>query len=249
MRTFLNHIKNETLDEIKTSLENLWQRMIQLSEFFQYSFVLILKWKCLVGSSQVWCGESGTPSTIIYTQWSSRRYELGCDAPVGMRHVLQLAGITLLWLVDLSTDWDCLVPHCIMGSRDQWEFPLFFRPQWQSFCTAVMAGNCLLFGLCKGTVRESMNHDTLAVNDARNGQSMGSLLQMSLSLKWLQFLLKGISKMTFTNWLWCLRWICWTKCGDILAHGLTKIRKSAKKIIMVLIFGLLWSIHNLHFIQ
>ena len=26
--------------------------------------------------------KSGTPSTIIYTRWSSRRYELGCDAPV-----------------------------------------------------------------------------------------------------------------------------------------------------------------------
>ena len=83
MRTFLNHIKNETLDEIKTSLENLWQQMIQLSEFFQYSFVLILKRKCLVGASRVRCGESGTPSTIIYTRWSSRRYELGCDTPVG----------------------------------------------------------------------------------------------------------------------------------------------------------------------
>ena len=82
MRTFLNHIKNETLDEIKTSLENFWQRMIQLSEFFQYSFVLILKRKCLVGASRVRCRESGTPSTIIYTRWSSRRYELGCDAPV-----------------------------------------------------------------------------------------------------------------------------------------------------------------------
>ena len=34
MRTFLIHIKKETLDEIKTSLENLWQQMIQLSEFF-----------------------------------------------------------------------------------------------------------------------------------------------------------------------------------------------------------------------
>ena len=34
MRAFLNHMKNETFDEIKTSLENLWQRMIQLSEFF-----------------------------------------------------------------------------------------------------------------------------------------------------------------------------------------------------------------------
>ena len=56
--------------------------MIQLSEFFQYSFVLILKRKCLVGASRVRCQESGTPSTIIYTRWSSRRYELGCDAPV-----------------------------------------------------------------------------------------------------------------------------------------------------------------------
>ena len=79
---FFNHIKNEIFDEIKTSLENLWQRMIQLSEFFQYSFLLILKRKCLVGASRVRCGESGTPSTIIYTRWSSRRYELGCDAPV-----------------------------------------------------------------------------------------------------------------------------------------------------------------------
>ena len=82
MRTFLNHITNLTLDEIKTSLENLLQRMIQLSEFFQNSFVLILKRKCLVGASRVRCRESGTPSTIIYTQWSSRRYELGLDAPV-----------------------------------------------------------------------------------------------------------------------------------------------------------------------
>ena len=65
MRTFFNHIKNETLCEIKTSLENLWQRMIQLSEFFQYSFVLILKRKCLVRASRVRCGESGTPSTIM----------------------------------------------------------------------------------------------------------------------------------------------------------------------------------------
>ena len=62
MGIFRNHIKNETLDKIKTSLEILWQRM--------------------VGASRVRCGESGTPSTIVYTRWSSRRYELGCDAPV-----------------------------------------------------------------------------------------------------------------------------------------------------------------------
>ena len=87
MRTFLNHIKNETLDEIKTSLENFWQQMIQLSEFFQYSFVLILKRKCLVRASRVRSGESGTPSTIIYVRWSSRRYELGCDTPVIITYV------------------------------------------------------------------------------------------------------------------------------------------------------------------
>ena len=61
--------------------------MIELFEFFQYSFVLILKRKCLVGASRVRCGESGTPSTIIYTRWSSRRYELGRDAPVSETYI------------------------------------------------------------------------------------------------------------------------------------------------------------------
>ena len=42
-----------------------------------------------------------------------------------------------------------------MGSRDQWEFPPFFRPQLQSFCTALTAGKWLPLGLCKGTVKES----------------------------------------------------------------------------------------------
>ena len=66
MRTFLNHIKNETLDEIKISLENLWQRMIQLSEFFQYSFVLILKRKCLLRASRVYCEEYGKPFGFLF---------------------------------------------------------------------------------------------------------------------------------------------------------------------------------------
>ena len=56
--------------------------MIQLSEFFQYSFVLILKRKCLVGASRVRFGESGTLSTIIHRRWSSRGYELGYRAPM-----------------------------------------------------------------------------------------------------------------------------------------------------------------------
>ena len=41
MRTFLNCIKNETLNEIKISLENLWQRTIQLSDFSPNPLVLI----------------------------------------------------------------------------------------------------------------------------------------------------------------------------------------------------------------
>ena len=72
-----------------------------------------------------------------------------------MRHGLQLAGITLLWLVGLKLDLDCPVPHCLMGSRDQWEFQQFFRPQWQSLCTVLTAGNCLPLGPCKATVKES----------------------------------------------------------------------------------------------
>ena len=73
-----------------------------------------------------------------------------------MRHGLLLAGIRLLSLAGLDIDRDCLVPHCIMISRDQWEFPSFLRPQWQSLCTALTAGKCLPLGLCKGTVKESI---------------------------------------------------------------------------------------------
>ena len=101
MRTVLNHIKNETLDEIRTSLQNLWQRMIQLSEVFQYSFVLILKRKGLVGASRVRCMESGTPSTIIHTRWSSRHYEIRCDAPVvvAVRHKVSVSLIIILKII------------------------------------------------------------------------------------------------------------------------------------------------------
>ena len=60
------------------------------------------------------------------------------------------------WLVGLNIDRDCLVSHWIMGSHEQWEFPPFVRPQWQSLCTALLAGKCLPLGLCKGTVKESI---------------------------------------------------------------------------------------------
>ena len=72
-----------------------------------------------------------------------------------MIHGLQLAGITVSWLVGLNIDWVCLMPRNIMGARDQWEFPPFFRTQWQSLWTAVTAGICLQLGLSKGTVKES----------------------------------------------------------------------------------------------
>ena len=77
-----------------------------------------------------------------------------------MRHGLRLAGVTLLWLVGLNIGWDCLVPHCIMGSRDPGEFPTFFGPQWQSFCTALMAGRCLSQGDCERVYR---NHNWSSV--------------------------------------------------------------------------------------
>ena len=70
----------KTLIEIKTSLENLWQRTIQLSDFFQYSMVLIPNRKCLVGGSRIRCGESGTRSIIIYTWWSIWHEGLECHA-------------------------------------------------------------------------------------------------------------------------------------------------------------------------
>ena len=59
------------------------------------------------------------------------------------------------WLVGLNIGWDCHISQCIMDSCDGWEFPLFSKGHWQSPCTAIMAGICLLLGLCKETVKES----------------------------------------------------------------------------------------------
>ena len=62
---------------------------------------------------------------------------------------------TCFLMVRINIDWDCLAPHCIMDSRDQWEFPPFFRPQWQFLCTNLTGGKCLPLGLYKGTVKET----------------------------------------------------------------------------------------------
>ena len=65
MWPILIYMKNdESLVEIKTPLENKWQRTIQLSDLFQHSLVLIPKQKCLVGANLICCGESGASSII-----------------------------------------------------------------------------------------------------------------------------------------------------------------------------------------
>ena len=53
---------------------------------------------------------------------------------------LQMAAITLLWLVGRTIDSDGLVSNCILGSCDRLEFPPFLRHQWQFLCTALTAG-------------------------------------------------------------------------------------------------------------
>ena len=80
---------------------------------------------------------------------------------VSMRHGLQLARITLLWLVGQNRGCDYLVSWCTVGSCDWWEFPSFYNAYWPSSCTALMAGKCLLLGQCKETVKESKNHASI----------------------------------------------------------------------------------------
>ena len=68
----------------------------------------------------------------------------------GMIHCLQLAGITLLWLVGLNIDWDCLVPHCIMTSGNSHRLS---HPSGSPFSPKYR--QCFLLRLCRGTVIES----------------------------------------------------------------------------------------------
>ena len=55
-----------------------------------------------------------------------RTSPMAAGLPVGGRD-LQLAAITLLWLVGLNIDWDCLVLQWIVGSHDKWGFPPFWK--------------------------------------------------------------------------------------------------------------------------
>ena len=74
---------------------------------------------------------------------------------VVLRHDLQVAVSAAVWWVDSNIDSGTPQLWCIVGSRDKWEFPTFFRGHWQSPCTALMAGICLPLVLCKETVKES----------------------------------------------------------------------------------------------
>ena len=73
-----------------------------------------------------------------------------------MRHGLQWAGISPLWLAGLNIGWDYKT-QWIVGSQNQYEFPPFFKCHWQSPSTALKAGKWLPLGLCKETVKESIS--------------------------------------------------------------------------------------------
>ena len=72
-------------------------------------------------------------SSTRWTQMVPNQYTVNTKFPwthastnllgIGWHHPFLLVGLNIYWY--------CLVPHCVMGSRDQGEFPTFFRPQWQ----------------------------------------------------------------------------------------------------------------------
>ena len=87
------------------------------------------------------------------------------------------------WMVSpyfdyLNICWNCLEPHCVVGTRDRWIFRPFCIHQRQSLCTALTAGKCLPLGLCKGTVKGSSRYVTWeewAVHDALALRSLATL--------------------------------------------------------------------------
>ena len=83
MRTFPSYIENEPLNLIKASLENLWQRTIQLSDIFPKLIGVQSQRKRLPGADRIRCGQSGTPSTNIHLY----------DGVVGVTDL----GVMLLW--------------------------------------------------------------------------------------------------------------------------------------------------------
>ena len=90
--------------------------------------------------------------TIFILEYSIDCYTVLALSQCGMRHELQLALITILWLIGLNVGWDCLMLRCIMGSRDPWEFPSFCKAHWQSPYTALTEGKCTPLGPYKETL-------------------------------------------------------------------------------------------------
>ena len=89
-----------------------------------------------------------------------KQSKFGVSRTVSMelRYVLQLASVTLLWLVGLNIGWDC--PSCnglwvlvtggnFLSFSKATDSPLA-QPSWQA--------NCLSLGLCKETVKQSTYH-------------------------------------------------------------------------------------------
>ena len=101
-----------------------------------------------------WWTSSITHACIIGPQWVKPRLlhspslvaiglSVGYETrpPIGLQHP---------FVIGWSKDWDCPVPQCIMGSRDQWEFQLFswWRHQMETLSAllAICAGNSPVTG-------------------------------------------------------------------------------------------------------
>ena len=88
---------------LKKNIAEKFVATIQSSDSSQYSLVLIPNRKCVVGGSRIRLGDSGTPSTIIYTRWNSRHEGLGCHAPMGL----------ILWSLPLAI-WSVSLPRAYL---------------------------------------------------------------------------------------------------------------------------------------
>ena len=156
-----------------------------------------------------------------------------------VRHGLQLAGITLLWLVGLKIDWDCPVPHCIMGSRDQWEFPTVFQTPvrvptacrlgcakglWKSLGTTALWGHpgfeMFMHKMFCMTGRKITGDPVMPYGSIVLGQPGFCLLLLSMTASWLEmFLCKMFGKMSHFSLLMPYGSIgawCQIQCGAVV---------------------------------
>ena len=97
-----------------------------------------------------------------------------------------------------------------MGSRGQWGFPSFFRPQWQSLCTTLTSGKCLPLRLCQLTisVRTESRHDANSVIITTTGGSTNDEkadIMTPLGVQCLLFIQTIILFFSFNEWRRCQR--------------------------------------------